>query len=188
MTQSETDQVVAGVSDQAVLNATGKGWDQWFKVIDGFGGQEKTHPDIARYLAEEQGLSGWWSQMVTVAYEQARGLRIPHQKGDTFEISKSKTFAVPIGRLYKAWSDPEQRTRWLPDHPIQIRKATPEKSMRITWSDQETGLNVYFYNKGLSKSQVNVQHVKLSDPSQAEEKKAFWAAALKRLQAFLEPA
>ncbi len=186
MTQSEADPIVAGVSDQAVLNATGKSWEQWFAEIDRAGGLEKDHPEIARYLAEEQGLSGWWSQMITVGYEQARGRRVPHQKGDTFEISKSKTLLVPVGRLYKAWSDPQQRAGWLPDQPIHIRKATPEKSMRITWSDRETGLNVYFYSKGLTKSQVVVQHVKLTDPAQAEEKKAFWGQALKRLQAVLE--
>ena len=124
---------------------------------------------------------------MTVGYEQARGLRQPHQKGDTFEISKSRTYAVPVEQLYKAWADEELRRRWLPENPIHIRKATAGKSMRITWSDQATGLNVYFYSKGLAKSQVMVQHVKLANSEQAEAQKVFWAAALERLAHLLEP-
>ena len=40
------------------------------------------HKQIAEYLYEKHGLSGWWSQVVTVVYEQERGLREKHQKSD----------------------------------------------------------------------------------------------------------
>jgi hypothetical protein len=36
------------------------------------------HKQIAEYLYEKHGLSGWWSQVVTVVYEQERGLREKH--------------------------------------------------------------------------------------------------------------
>ena len=42
-----------------------------------------------------------------------------------------------------------------------IRKATPKKSLRVTWGDGRTSLNVSFQAKGAGKSQVVVQHVKL---------------------------
>jgi len=188
MTNPESELIVAGVSDGAVRNATGKNWEQWFRIIDGFGGAQKPHKDIARHLSEANGLSGWWSQMVTVGYEQARGMRVLNQKGAYFEISRSRTYPVPIEALYKAWSDGALRQKWLPGFPIHIRKATPETSMRITWSDQVTGLNVYFYRKGLAKSQVTVQHVKLPDADRAEQQKAFWESALARLDEVLLPA
>lgn len=180
--------MVAGISSDAVLNATGKGWDGWFAVLDAANAAELAHPDIAKYLHEQQGLPGWWSQMVTVGYEQARGLRVAHQKGDNFETSKSRTFAAPISKLYKAWANEAQREQWLPGQPIHIRKATADKSMRITWSDRETGLNVEFYNKGTNKSQIAIQHVKLASASDVRARKAFWAAALDRLETFLQTA
>ena len=34
-----------------------------------------SHKEIAEYLNEKRGVPGWWSQMVTVTYEQERGLR-----------------------------------------------------------------------------------------------------------------
>ncbi len=177
---------IAGVSDEAVLRATGKDWAGWLRKLDTIRAEEKSHKEIAAYLHEHAGLSPWWSQQVTVGYEQARGMRVKHQKGTTFEISRSKTIAVPIGQLYKAWSDASQRERWLPGHPIHIRKATPEKSMRITWSDEETGLNVHFYEKAENKSQVVVQHVKIADQESAEKNKSFWSRALGDLKRLLE--
>ena len=56
-----------------------------------------------------------------------------------------------------------------------------------SWSDGQTGLNVYFYSKGLAKSQVSVQHVKLQDNRQVAEKKMFWAEALEQLNDLLQP-
>jgi uncharacterized protein YndB with AHSA1/START domain len=185
MTNIGTPQIVAGISSDAVLNATGKGWDGWFHILDSAHAAQLPHPEIAKYLNEKQGLSGWWSQMVTVGYEQARGLRVAHQKGANFEISKGSTIAAPIETVYNAWADETLRQRWLPDRPIHIRKATPYKSMRVTWSDRLTSLNVHFYEKG-GKSQVVVQHTKLASPADAANMKAFWGQALARLKAALE--
>lgn len=56
------------------------------------------HKDIALWLRENHIESGWWSQMVTVGYEQARGLRQKHEKPTGFDVGRSKTFPVPDGR------------------------------------------------------------------------------------------
>ena len=59
---------------------TGRVWDEWFALLDAWGGVERPHPEIARWLNQEHGIPGWWAQGVTVAYEQARGLRAPRQR------------------------------------------------------------------------------------------------------------
>ncbi|HLG37716.1 MAG TPA: hypothetical protein VI338_06240 [Nitrososphaera sp.] len=63
-------------------------------------------------------------------------------------MSASRTFQVPVGILYNHWSNEEMRKQWLKDQVV-IRKATVNKSMRITWSDN-THVDVYFYEKGVS--------------------------------------
>lgn len=173
------------VSDEAVRAKTGKAWDEWFKLLDAAGARKMNHAQIAAYLYDQLGCPGWWNQMVAVGYEQERGLRDKHQKPDGYSISGSKTIAVPLGRLYRAWNDAKLRGRWLKE-PLTIRKATTDKSMRITWGDGPTGLEVNFYAKGEGKSQVTVQHNKLSSAKEAERMKAFWADALERLQDQLE--
>ena len=37
-----------GMSDEAVQRGTGKTWDEWLVLLDGWGAAERTHPEIAR--------------------------------------------------------------------------------------------------------------------------------------------
>src|SRR4051812_6895798 len=122
----------AGIGDDAVRARTGKSWAEWFALLDDAGAKEMNHKQITAIL-DAQGMDGWWCQMVTVGYEQERGLRQKHQKGDGFEAGVSRTFAVPLAALYAAWHDEKVRRRWLGDCPLTIRKATKDKSLRITW-------------------------------------------------------
>jgi len=63
------------ISDEAVRKATGKSWQDWFRILDKFDRKAKGHKLTAKYLYTDYGLSGWWSQMVTVRYEWEHGLR-----------------------------------------------------------------------------------------------------------------
>lgn len=84
-----------GTSDEALTAATGRPWSEWFDLLDAAGAEAWPHARIARWLHEEQGVPGWWSQAVTVGFEQARGLRMPGQRADgSFEVSTSRTFPL----------------------------------------------------------------------------------------------
>ena len=173
------------ISDAAVQAKTGRVWAGWFTLLDAEGAVGLTHLEIAVALREQHGLSGWWSQMVTVAYEQARGLREPHQTSRGYQVGVSKTVPVAVDALFTAWEDEVARRRWLGDEPITIRRATRPKSMRITWSDGQTNVDVSFWDKGPAKSTVQVQHSKLADRGEVEDKRSFWRAALGRLSKHL---
>ncbi len=171
------------MSNEAVEKKTGRDWIKWVAILDAAKADQMKHSEIARYVHEKHQIPGWWAQTVTVGYERVRGLRAINEKSDGFAISKSLTLKVGLSTLYQAWDDVEIRRRWL-DEDFTIRKATPEKSMRITWSDGRTNLDVYFYAQGEGKSQVNVQHSKLRDGEEARSSKQYWAekfALLKRL-------
>ncbi|MFL5342376.1 MAG: hypothetical protein ACJ8F7_19685 [Gemmataceae bacterium] len=185
---ARTNDVYAGISSAAVRAKTGKGWDEWFKLLDGVGAAEWPHKPIAAYLQDDCSCPPWWSQMVTVGFEQARGLRVKHQTTDGFSASGSKTVAVPIGQLYLAWKDGKRRAKWLPDSAaITIHRATKDRSMRITWADGSS-VDVMFYVKGQAKSQVTVEQRKLPDAKAVARVKAFWKAALEKLKGALEAA
>ncbi|MEP0846797.1 MAG: hypothetical protein HRF50_08245 [Phycisphaerae bacterium] len=176
----------AGVSSAAVEKATGKGWEAWFRILDRAGATDMSHKQIAAYLNSTQDVGDWWSQMVTVGYEQARGRREKHQRPDGYAVSGSKIIACPVSEAFRSWQDSRRRARWLPHERITIRTATPDKSMRITWSDGVSSLSANFYSKGDRKCQVAVQHGKLPDRRAAERMKAFWAERLDALRAQLE--
>jgi len=176
----------ARTSDEAVRAKTGKDWSEWFATLDRAGASALSHREIAAYLKGEHRLPSWWCQMVAVTYEQAKGLRERHQKPSGYEVGVSKTIAAPLSRLFRAWEDRRIRDKWL-EHPgFVIRKATPGKSMRITWVDGTTNVDAGFYTKGDGKSQISVQHGKLKNAREAKHFKTYWSAQLGKLKEMLE--
>ena len=184
--KAEGELRLAGVGATAVMRATGRAWNEWLTVLDRAGARTLPHKDIAVLLSRKFGVPDWWSQMVTVGYEQARGLRAPGQRTDGFAANASRTADASLARLYDAWSDAATRSRWLLDAPVEVRRSTDGKSMRLTWTPGDTRVDVTFAAKGPGKSQVAVGHGKLPSARAAKTQKAYWTAALERLKALLE--
>lgn len=177
---------LAGVGSEAVLKATGRAWDEWLRLLDRAGAKALAHKDIALMLSRKFSVPDWWSQMITVGYEQARGLRAVYQKADGYSAYASKTVGTQLSRLYAAWSNPAQRARWLPDAPLEVSRSTDGKSIRMRWTQGGSRVDVGFYPKGAEKSMVAVEHGRLDDPKAVARQKAFWSAALARLKVVLE--
>ena len=176
-----------GVMSDAVVRAkTGKSWPQWFALLDRAGCKSMTHKEIVARVGAQLEVPGWWQQMVTVAYERARGLREKYQAADGFQASASRTVDVPVDVLFAAWADPKRRRNWLGDVKLVVRKSTPDKSMRITWPNPPSHLDVYFVSKRLAKSQLAISHRKLADAKAVASMKAFWAGALSRMKEIVE--
>ena len=171
------------ISDEAVEAKTGKTWSRWFKHLDAAGGKKMTHQEIVAHLRDKHDVRPWWQQMVAVTYEQARGLREKHEKPGGFEISVSRTIDAPVAKAFKAWTDEKIRKRWLPAN-FTIRKATANKTLRISWED-ESLLSATFYPKG-NKVQVVAQHGKLKDAKAGATMKKYWSDALDRLKETIE--
>jgi hypothetical protein len=176
---------LAGQSDAILKEKTGCTWERWVKALDRSKAYTWPHREIAKHVQERYKVPGWWAQTVTVGYERIKGLRAVGQRRDgSFEANKSRTFAVPLARLYRAFEDPRVRARWLPNVDLTVRTATREKSMRITWPDR-TSLAVGFMAKGNGKSQVALQHTKLPEKAAATRIKEYWAERLDDLATVL---
>jgi hypothetical protein len=167
---------VAGMSDASIKKGSGREWSEWVKVLDAYGNKE--HRLMAEHISS-LGVPGWWTQTVVVGYERIRGLRARGQRrSGTWEASKSKTFSVPVARLFKAWSEAKTRKKWLPEK-VTVRSTSSPKSMRMTWEDGRT-VSLWFTDKG-AKSAVAVQHVGLASKEEADRLKKFWAQRLNAL-------
>ena len=177
------------ITDKVVLPKTGKTIAEWFDILDQKGAKKLDAHGIYALINNIEGLKplGEWNcGLLSTTYQWDRGLRQRGEKADGFEISVSKTIAVPIGELYTAWADDVLRAEWLMEKDISITKATENKSIRILWSDKKTRLSVDFYAKGDAKSQVVVQHLKLPDSKKATEMKEYWCRVLDNLKSTLE--
>lgn len=156
---------LAGMSNDAVKKGTGCNWDKWVRTLDHRGAREMKHGEITR-LAHEYGAGDWWAQMVAVGYERIRGLRARGQRRDgKWSATKSKTFAVPVAELFKAFRES------LPAD-VKVRTARAPKSMRLTWSDGSS-VAAGFLDKG-AKSAVALEHSGLKSKAEAEAIKKMW--------------
>ena len=177
---------LAGKGDETVRARTGRDWKEWVVALDAVEAHRLAHREIAAYVAG-LGVSGWWAQTVTVGYERIRGLRdVGQRRGGAYEAGRSKTFAVPVAELYRAFADEGLRERWLPGVVWTVRAAIAETSIRLTWPD-ETRVAVYFVAKGEAKCTVAIQHERLPDREAVAERKAWWGERLAALAELLAP-
>ena len=103
---------LAGIADATITARTGRGWKDWVSTLDAVGAHAWPHRDIARHVHDTFQVPDWWTQTVTVGYERIKGLRAIGQRRDGgYEVNKSKTFAVPVSRLYRAFHDARARVR-----------------------------------------------------------------------------
>ncbi|MGH2402527.1 MAG: DUF4287 domain-containing protein [Candidatus Limnocylindria bacterium] len=177
---------LAGVSDDAMRQATGRTIGEWLANLDAWGAAEHRHAEIARWLVTEHGVAGWWAQNVTVAYERARGLRAKYQTAAGFVASASRTINAPIDRVLTAATDEGMRVRWLPDAGVSLRAATPGKSARFDWADPPSRIVVGLTGKGERKTLVAVAHEKLPDGDAVQAMKVLWRERLAALKELLE--
>jgi hypothetical protein len=171
---------LAGKSDDAIRARTGRTWAQWVRELDAIDAHTLPHREIAAYVYATYDISGWWSQMVTVGYERIRGLRDIGQRRDGgYGTYKSRTFPVPVEKLYRAFADTRARAKWMGDVAARVRGSTPTKSVRFTWGDG-TSVTTWFVDKG-DKAQVSLEHCSFATKAEADRCKTWWTERLDAL-------
>ena len=184
----EPQRVSLATSDEVIRERTGRGWEEWFDLLDEAGAAEMSHREMARWLAAEQGndLLAWNVQAVVGSYERARRGRQVGEHEDGFTVTASKTVAVPIERLYAAFVDADQRARWLPDAELRERTTIEPRSARFDYGDGGSRVHVALTAKGEEKTTAALTHERLPDGKEAERMKAFWRERVAGLKEVLE--
>jgi hypothetical protein len=175
-------------SEEAIRERTGRGWEEWFDLLDDWGAPERSHREIARWVADGLGIEplAWNAQAITLSYERARGGRAVGEHDDGFSVSVSRTVGVPIERLFDAVADKTLRDRWLPAATLRERTATRPKSARFDWEEGPSRVHVTFVPKGNEKSTVAVSHERLADAAAADHMRAYWRERMGALKVQLE--
>jgi len=176
---------VPSMSDAAVKARTGKDWAAWFALLDRAGAPQLTHREIAHLLATRHRVPSWWSQMVTVEYERARGRRARHQTADGFSVAISRTLTARLPHLYEVTARSGERRKWFPAGTFEPGAHTRDKYFRGRWK-QGARVDIGFYARGRGKSQIAVQVSRLEKKGDVEPVRRSWRAALHRLQSLLE--
>jgi uncharacterized protein YndB with AHSA1/START domain len=175
-------------SEASIRERTGRGWEEWFDLLDDWGAADRTHREIAKWVAEQQGIEAlaWNAQAVAGSYERARGLRAVGEHPDGFRAGTTRTVAVPAERLFDAFVDSAMRKRWLPDGELRTRKATMPRSAHFDWGDDGSRVHVTFTAKEGSKSTATLTHERLSDAETRDRMTAYWRERFTTLKQVLE--
>lgn len=168
----------------AIEKATGKSWDDWLGFFDSIGAKNLSHKDIAKKV-HEAGTPGWWSQNVTVAYEQHIGRRVPGQDcNGEFQVSVSKTLEGSMGEVLERWTKLTRGREEFSDIAI---SRDPTTSSTEKWRHWYCGLAdgsriaVNIYQKSPTKASLGLGHEKLESAEQAEHWCTFWKELLNQL-------
>lgn len=195
--------VLSGISNDAVKEATGKGWDSWIKILDKAKLADSPHKEIAQYLSSKHKVKPWWSQSITVGYEYAKGRRVKGQtESQGFEIGAQKTIDMTPKATWQLLMSPKGLKVWLGDalnfKPLagygyrtadgisgEIRTVTIGQKLRISWKRPHwrttSVLQLYLVPTG-GKTSIRIHQEKLRDADQRTEMKQHWQAVLEKIQ------
>lgn len=167
-------------SDEAVREATGRGWDEWCDLVDAWPGHGDGHGAVARWLQDEHGLDGWWAQAVTVGWERITGRRLPHQQPDgTFTAGRSRTVTVDADVLRTTLLDDEGRADLFPGLDTELRSRPTSKNLRIGVGGGVAEIAID--DRGDGRATVTVAHAKLPTHDAVQRWKAWWVEWLEAL-------
>ena len=204
------DPTFGGITDTAVQRETGRYWRQWLEALDAAGAAGWDHKETVAHLGREYpGVSAWWQQSITVAYEQARGKRVVGQTADVgFQVGVQRTVAAspaavwellvtrpelwlgaPAGDVTQPGPYSVPAAAGSPGAEGEIRVVRPGRRLRLTWRpdawSQPATLQVTLTEVAEGRTRVGVHLERLQGSREREQMRAHWRAALERLAAEL---
>ncbi len=201
------------VSEESLREASGRGWEGWFEVLDAAGALDLSHRDMVRHLDEHHRdeLSAWWQQTVVVGYEKARGLRVVGQTaGAGFQIGVQRTLAAPLDAVWETvvsrpdlWLGEGASVQLEPgrryDVPAaagqpaaagEVRVVRPGNRLRITWQPEgwaaPATIQIAVQEPAPGRTALHAHMEKLPDGEAREAMRARWRGALARIAAEVE--
>ena len=172
------------ISEEKVKVATGRGWMGWFIIMNRANANAMPHKEIAQLL-HDKGCPGWWSQMIAVEYERARGGRKKNEReGGTFSVNVTKVIPVGLSKLFAAATSEKTRKDWFPVGAFEETSKTREKYWRGKWK-KDLKLEFGFYAKGEGKAQIALEINKLLSEAEVEKERAAWKKAMEKLSGMI---
>jgi uncharacterized protein YndB with AHSA1/START domain len=186
--------------------ATGRSFEEWFAILDAFGGVAKGRREINGLLYVEHKVDPWWLATINVEYEAARGVRDKDGRPKGYTICATKTVKAAPDACWAAMATPAALDRWLgPGHRgavadgatlenadgnlATVKKANPGKAIRLVWQQPDaapgTPVEIKLSPAG-AKTTVMVTHDRLQTRAEADGFRRAWGEALDRLRPVIE--
>lgn len=169
------------ISDEAVLQATGRSWREWFGLMESAGMGDLSHSEIVSVLRDEHGVPSWWQQSIADAFERFIGRRPATGTEDGFHASVTCTVDLPAETVYRMWADDGARGTWLRKRDFEVTMRDPGRAVSGTWSRDGSDLEVSIEEIEEGRCRITILHRKLADVETVETMRKFWKMAVGRL-------
>jgi len=173
------------ISDEALQKATSKSWKEWFALLKKIKAGELSHKEIARKLADEYGVDGWWAQSITVEFERSIGRREVGQtcEGD-YQTAASKTLVGDMDHALRIWQKHIGTRKDFDKVKFagapSVSKTDKWRYWRVSLSDGSK-VTVVIGQKAGDKTSLAVNHDNLSDKKAVDRWKLYWKNFLQKL-------
>jgi hypothetical protein len=162
----------------AVENATGKTWTEWLKFLDKLSAASLSHKEIAQAVRDKGGVTNWWAQTITVAYEQHIERRRPGQTSDgKYQVAISKTVDGTLDEALHKWLDVVAGRKDFAKVPIARTPATSRSPKFRYWRcglGDGSRVNVGISQKDSRKVVIAIGHENLASFRQIERWRVYW--------------
>lgn len=173
------------LKDESVKKATGKGWIEWFKLLDEEGLAAMPHAEIVNIITEKHSVPGWWAQSITVEYERYLGRRqVGQVKDGTFQTAVSKTLPGNTNQVFKLWLNAVLDVEVFNSIPLAGKPAISKSEKWSYWrGDLQDGskVTVTVGTKTAEKSILTFSNEKLKSKDDIEPWKSFWKDFINKL-------
>jgi hypothetical protein len=162
---------------RSIENATGKSWDKWVEFLERIDARELGHADIARKLSEQMGMTGWWAQTITVAFEQHIGRRKPGQTNHgKYQLTVSKTVVGTLDQARFKWLTVAGRRRTFSGVSVKGNPSTSRSEKFRYWHcllSDGTRVTVGISQRAPGKSIIGLPHDKLKSANEIDRWRPF---------------
>ncbi|MDW7739029.1 MAG: hypothetical protein SCJ97_03080 [Bacillota bacterium] len=175
------------ISNEAVIEATGRSWDDWLARLKEIKAENLTHKDIVKILETEYKVDSWWAQTITVEFERITGRRKVGQTGaGYFQVSASRTLTGSMDQVFGQWLSFIDGIKKFNNLSMignpRISETEKWRYWRVNLSDGSQ-LAVSVNNKAKGKSLLTVTHSKLPDEESSETWKKYWKDFIQKVPA-----
>jgi hypothetical protein len=169
------------ISEEAVLQATGRSWREWLGLLGGAGMAEKSREEMIVFLREQHGVPSWWQQSIANAFEQSISRASGDEADDGFQASVSRTVPLPAEAVFQAWIDGELRAKWQRRGDFEPSAIREPGTVRGKWLPDGSWLDVEVSAAAENSCELAIRHRKLADAVGAERMREFWERSVERM-------
>lgn len=190
----------------AIHSETGRSLDEWFALLDAFGGPGKGRREIGNHLLATYRIDPWWVATLNIEYEAHHGLREKDGKPKGYMVCATKSIKAPAQACFDAFASAQALDGWLGSGHVldfreggqlrngdgnlaTLRRINPGKTIKLVWQQADaaagTPVEVKFEPVG-AKTTVMVTHDRLQTRADADGLRRAWGGALDRLKGQLE--